>query len=89
MMESRCGLLCSECSYREEMQCGGCVKIVNPFWGTCPVKACCEEKEHQHCGECAEFPCALLHSFAYDEKQGDDGARIVQCRCWKDEKQPG
>lgn len=26
MVESRCGLLCSECSYREPYQCGGCVE---------------------------------------------------------------
>ncbi|MCL2753395.1 MAG: DUF3795 domain-containing protein, partial [Defluviitaleaceae bacterium] len=39
MIESRCGILCSECEYRESMNCGGCVKIAKPFWGDfCPVK---------------------------------------------------
>lgn len=83
MMESRCGLLCGQCSFREQANCSGCVQIRKPFWGeSCPVKNCCEGKKHGHCGECAEFPCAVLHQFAYDEKQGDNGRRIEQCRCW-------
>lgn len=81
---SRCGLLCGACPYREQMNCAGCVHIEKPFWGDrCPVKACCEEKQHAHCGECEKFPCDLLHAFAYDEKQGDGGKRIEQCKCWK------
>ena len=28
--ESRCGLLCSQCSFRESMGCKGCVQIDNP-----------------------------------------------------------
>lgn len=83
MIESRCGLLCSECDYREQAGCKGCVNIEKPFWGeSCPVKSCCEEKGHEHCGQCENFPCALLKQFAYDEKQGDNGKRIEQCRCW-------
>ncbi|MFQ7077555.1 MAG: hypothetical protein ACLRSW_06255 [Christensenellaceae bacterium] len=31
MTESRCGLLCSECAYREQMNCKGCVYIQKPF----------------------------------------------------------
>lgn len=82
--ESRCGILCSTCPYREQMGCAGCVHIEKPFWGeSCPVKACCEEKQHTHCGQCAAFPCGLLHEMSYDEKQGDNGKRIEQCRCWK------
>ncbi len=83
MIQSRCGLLCSNCEYKESMGCNGCTAIKKPFWGeSCPVKSCCEGKEHQHCGECGEFPCKLLNSFAYDEKQGDNGKRIEQCRSW-------
>ena len=85
MIESRCGLLCGECSYREPMGCKGCTAIEKPFWGdACPVKSCCEAKELEHCGTCGEFPCALLTGFAYDPDQGDDGKRIEQCRCWRD-----
>ena len=83
IIESRCGILCSECNYRAEMNCKGCVNIAKPFWGdSCPVKSCCEEKKLSHCGECKTFPCDLLKQFAYDEEQGDDGLRIDQCRIW-------
>ena len=27
MVESRCGILCSECEYREQVNCKGCVSI--------------------------------------------------------------
>ncbi len=42
MIQSRCGILCSECEYRDKVNCNGCVAIENPFWGECPVKKCCE-----------------------------------------------
>ena len=82
MIESRCGILCSQCEYLK--QCGGgCTKINKPFWGdSCPVKDCCEGRGHEHCGQCAEFPCNLLNEFAYDKEQGDNGQRIQQCRLW-------
>ena len=82
MVESRCGILCNACEYREQMGCKGCTNIEKPFWGDCPVMACCESKSHTHCGECTEFPCALLNQFAYDEQQGDNGKRIEQCKIW-------
>lgn len=83
MVESRCGLLCSECGYREQMGCPGCVHMDKPFWAErCPVKACCEEKGLAHCGECSAFPCSLLHQFAYEMEQSDNGQRIAQCRLW-------
>ena len=83
MVESRCGIVCTECEYKEKVNCLGCVNINKPFWGAqCPVKACCEEKAHLHCGKCDIFPCELLNQFAYDKEQGDDGRRIEQCRKW-------
>lgn len=82
--ESRCGLLCSQCAYREQMNCAGCVHMEKPFWGeSCPVKSCCQEQKQEHCGQCEKFPCEVLNQFAYDEKQGDGGKRIEQCRLWK------
>lgn len=88
MIESRCGVLCSECEYREKMKCAGCVTMKKPFWDdSCPVKSCCEEKTHNHCGECATFPCELLISFANDKEQGDEGRRITQCRFWKSDNE--
>lgn len=82
MIESRCGIVCSECAYKEKMNCKGCVNIDNPFWGECPVKKCCEEKQFENCGMCIDFPCDLLKKFAYDKEQGDNGKRIEQCKCW-------
>lgn len=32
MVESRCGLLCSECSFREATGCKGCANMDKPFW---------------------------------------------------------
>lgn len=83
MVQSRCGLLCSECAYREQTGCKGCAQMEKPFWAaSCPVKSCCEAKKHEHCGECKNFACDLLHKFAYDKEQGDNGKRIEQCRMW-------
>ncbi|MHB1318253.1 MAG: DUF3795 domain-containing protein [Anaerolineae bacterium] len=84
MIESRCGVLCSACEYREPAGCAGCIEIRKPFWGDrCPVKACCEHRELAHCALCEGFPCDVLIRFAYDPEQGDDGRRIQQCRGWR------
>ena len=91
MVESRCGLLCGECAYREQMGCNfrettgckGCANMDKPFWAdSCPVKTCCESKKQNHCGECDSFVCPLLHTFAYDMEQSDNGMRIEQCKKW-------
>lgn len=83
MIESRRGLLCSECDFREATGCEGCVNMDKPFWADgCPVKTCCESKRQKHCGECDDFICSLLHSFAYDMEQGDDAVRIEQRKNW-------
>ena len=86
MIESRCGILCGTCEFRESMGWGGCVNISRPFHGECPVKNCCEEKGHDCCGQCPVFPCELLTKFAYDPEHGDNGLRITQCRKWRGEK---
>ena len=83
MIESRCGIVCSKCKYRVEMNCGGCVNIDRPFWGECAVKSCCEGKELENCGRCGDFPCEVLNQFAYDKEQGDNGRRIEQCKKWQ------
>lgn len=84
MVESRCGLLCSECSYKEQMGCPGCTQMSKPFWGeSCSVKSCCEGKEKSHCGQCENFACETLNGFAYDKEQGDKGKRIEQCKNWQ------
>jgi len=83
MIESRCGIKCSECSFAKSMNCSGCVTMEKPFWGeSCEVKSCCESKELENCGNCVDFPCDLLNQFSYDPEHGDDGLRIKQCRSW-------
>lgn len=82
MVESRCGILCSECNYKEKIHCIGCVQIKYPFWGKCAVKSCCENRDIDNCGKCQRFPCQILKKFSYDEEQGDNGKRIEQCKRW-------
>jgi len=84
MIKSRCGCLCDSLKCKEvyKIDCEGCINIKQPFWGECPVKTCCENKKLNHCGECEDFPCELLNSFAYDKEHGDNGARIEQCKEW-------
>lgn len=82
-IESNCGIYCSECKFLKENVCLGCTNIEKPFWGdSCAIKDCCKEKKVDCCGECTDFPCELLNSFAYDKEQGDNGARIENCRRW-------
>jgi hypothetical protein len=35
----------------------------------CRIRACAESRELQHCGECAEFPCARLLAFQTDGRK--------------------
>jgi len=83
MVESRCGILCSECPDGKAVGCVGCATMEKPFWGeSCPVKSCCESKSQEHCGTCSEFPCDLLNQYSFDKEHGDDGKRIEQCKAW-------
>jgi len=90
MIDTRCGLDCAQCAFREKMSCGGCIETFGkPFHGTCPVAQCCQEKGQVHCGQCAEFPCGLLKQYSCDPVHGDNppGARIEVCRKWRMEEQ--
>lgn len=84
MIESRCGILCSE--YKEKMKCRdckGCIATDNPFWGTCDIKLCCESKNLEYCGLCDDFPCDDLKRMSYgDDEENDNGKRIEQCEKW-------
>ena len=88
MIKSRCSIVCEpkKCKEAFGFECAGCPNIAAAPWGECGVKKCCEEKGLEHCGSCNDFPCDLLNSFAYDKEQGDDGARIEQCRKWAEEE---
>ncbi|MCR5684359.1 MAG: 4-alpha-glucanotransferase [Lachnospiraceae bacterium] len=85
-VESRCGILCSECECECEGRTKGCIDIKKPFHGECEVKTCCEEKKLEYCGDCDEFPCTLLEKYACDPEHGDNGKRIEQCKKWFEER---
>ena len=85
-VQSRCGLLCKWCTYRNSHGCGGCVETNgNPFHGECPVAKCCQEKGYTHCGECADMPCEQLRQYSCDDADHGDnppGARLEICKAW-------
>ncbi len=86
MIDSRCGLHCTDCSFRASHGCGGCIETMgHPFHGACPVAGCCQAKGHTHCGQCAVIPCRKLYDYSYcDPQHGDKppGARVAVCRDW-------
>lgn len=85
MIDTRCGLRCDGCTFKESHGCKGCIASNgSPFHGECSVAKCCQEKEQVHCGECKGFPCKLLIEYTNDPVHGDNpkGARIKQCRQW-------
>ncbi|MBQ2955973.1 MAG: hypothetical protein IJE08_05880 [Clostridia bacterium] len=89
VIDTRCGLSCAECTYRESCGCGGCIATNgHPFHGECPVAQCCQEKGWVHCGQCDAFPCELLTQYSCDPEHGDNppGARIEVCRAWRMER---
>ena len=56
-IQSRCGLCCDTCGFKESHGCGGCIETNgNPFHGECPVAKCCQDRGHTHCGECENLP---------------------------------
>ena len=86
IIDTRCGLRCVGCGYKEACNCGGCIATNgHPFHGECPVAVCCQEKGFVYCGECPDLPCDLLEQYSCDSEHGDTppGARIEQCRKWK------
>ncbi len=86
MIDSRCGLHCTDCSFLASHGCGGCIETSgHPFHGACPVAGCCQAKGHTHCGQCAIIPCRKLYDYSYcDPQHGDNppGARVAVCRDW-------
>lgn len=81
---SYCGLMCDECTYRENTGCGGCTAQGGMmFWGTCPLATCAMERKLGHCGQCGEFPCADYTRFAEDPEHG--GNRMEVVRRWVSE----
>ena len=86
MIESRCGLHCSSCTWKESHGCGGCIETQgHPFYGECHIAHCCQDKELTHCGECDSIPCNKLYAYSFlDKEHGDKppGERVATCRKW-------
>lgn len=87
-IDTRCGLCCETCGFRESCNCGGCIATNgHPFHGECPVAVCCQEKGFVHCGQCPDLPCKLMVQYSIEDKEHGDnppGARIEQCRRWRE-----
>ena len=85
-IQSRCGLLCTWCTYKETHNCGGCVETKgHPFHGVCPIAVCCQDKGYSHCGQCPDMSCEKLRAYSYDDQEHGDkvpGSRLEICRAW-------
>jgi hypothetical protein len=44
-IDTRCGLICATCTFKEKFNCGGCIKTDgHPFHGDCAVAVCCQNR---------------------------------------------
>ena len=76
-LASPCGLYCGECLHYMG-NCPGCVPSHGqPLWGKCQTYACTIEKNVEHCGECADFPCNRFLR-QYSLEMGDGGSSTKQ-----------
>lgn len=90
-VQSRCGLLCDGCTFREPNNCRGCIESLgHPFHGECPIAVCAQEKGYEHCGQCSAMPCGKLHEYSCGTGEHCDrpkGARLeileYWSKCWK------
>lgn len=58
MIKSVCGLDCTKCGLKDS--CGGCTATNgHPFGRKCVIAVCCQNKDHECCGNCSESPCGL------------------------------
>jgi hypothetical protein len=48
----------------DEIACKGCLSDQRfKFCEQCPVRSCTEEKHHEGCHQCGDFPCDFIHNF--------------------------
>jgi len=77
-----CGTYCKECSFKEEYDCKGCEEMLGKvFWGECDIYKCSNEKNLEHCGNCADFPCEMLSNMI---KNGHNPNRMKNLLTWRD-----
>lgn len=84
--QSRCGLLCNFCDFKDSHNCTGCITSSgNPFYGECPIAVCCQDKGLEHCGLCSIMPCKKLEDYSCGEGEHCDnpkGSRLDILRMW-------
>lgn len=80
-MRTVCGTDCAACRFRERFSCPGCRAVSGkPFWGECRLFACAREKGHEHCGNCAGFPCEALKDAIANGHQPHRMENLLQWR---------
>ena len=81
LFDSFCGQKCGECKFRFLNDCKGCIASGgNPFFGKCEIAECVISMQKRFCGECEIFPCEILKKASFNKENGDDGARIENCK---------
>ena len=85
-IQSRCGLMCDTCAFREPYNCGGCIETLgHPFHGECPIAICAQKKGFEHCGQCLDMPCDKLYEYSCGDDENCDnpkGARLEILKYW-------
>ncbi len=100
-----CGLYCGACPHfagsgspeASDGSCLGChgsIPEMHPWCAECGIRACAEERELLHCGECADYPCEKTEAFHGDGKRhhAETAANIVALKTagtakWLDDQQ--
>lgn len=86
IVQSRCGLMCNGCEWKDSSGCRGCIETNgHPFHGECTIAVCCQNRGFVHCGECPDMPCKQLYAYScLDKEHGDkpSGARLNVLRYW-------
>ena len=68
-----CGVDCAACTDYTEKKCPGCRESEWPDGDPCPPIACCGKRKIDFCGQCADFPCAMMREF-YEESDSHRAA---------------
>lgn len=79
-----CGAICEACE-KYPTDCSGCKNIKGKVWWlaftgqeVCPFYACCvEQKQLEHCGKCASFPCTFF-SKGDPTKSDEENRKILE-----------
>ncbi|MBN1632524.1 MAG: DUF3795 domain-containing protein [Thermoleophilia bacterium] len=82
-----CGIYCGACPFLGQ-QCMGCGNVDGrPFWtanmpnGVCPLHDCCRnQKQLEHCGLCAKFPCKTFAELRDPNMTDEEFAESLKAR---------